>query len=261
MRGPGVECPERVDGKSSLFGATHWSVVLAAGQVESRRGQEALEMLCRTYWQPIFSWLRSSGYEHQDAQDLTQGFLAHLLRNNPFAGLSPDRGKFRSFLLKALQHYLRDHRDSALAAKRGSGVPPVPLEYASEDRFAVDAVSAETPEAAFDRRWALLLLDRAFHALRQEFVAMGKTEQFAELAPFLAKEGCAGEYASAASKLRVTAGAVAVAVHRLRVQYRDCIRNEIAQTVISPREVRQEMRYLLEVLCRNHALDRQAACN
>ncbi len=230
------------------FDETHWSVVLAAGQSDPQRRQEALEKLCGTYWQPIFVWIRCSGYDVPDAEDLTQGFFAHLLEGSCFSRLSADRGKFRSFLLRALQHFLADHRDHDNAAKRGKGTTCLPLDEISEDRYLDASSRAVAPEMAFDRRWALVLLDRAFVALQQEFQAAGKAEQFAELAVFLAAEGGANDYVSAASNLGTTSGAVAVAVHRLRSQYRDCIRREIAQTVDSPADAREEMRYLLEVL-------------
>ncbi|HEY5915429.1 MAG TPA: sigma-70 family RNA polymerase sigma factor [Verrucomicrobiae bacterium] len=234
------------------FSATHWSVVLAAGHGDAACRQQALETLCRTYWQPIYTWLRCSGHDVPDAQDLTQGFFAHLLAAGAFSGLGAEKGKFRSFLLKSLQHFLADERDRCGAAKRGSGSACLPLdEQAAEAHYLEEANSGRTPEASFDRRWALLLLDRAFLALQQEFLASGRTEQFTELAVFLAAEGGAQEYADAANRLRMTPGAVAVAVHRLRARYRDCIRGEIAQTVNSAAEAREEMRYLLEVLCRD----------
>jgi RNA polymerase sigma-70 factor (ECF subfamily) len=234
---------------SSWFGATHWSVVLAAGHADPARRQAALEILCRTYWEPLYVCLRGLGQDAEDAKDLTQAFLAHLLAADPFAKLSPDQGKFRSFLLKALKNFVADEHARATAAKRGGGQKPLPLDEESAERHYLQAVGVtRTPEAIFDRHWALTVLDRAFQALQQEFMAAGKAAQFAELSAFLSTEGGSEEYGAAAEKLELTVGAGAVAVHRMRRRYRECIRCEIAQTVHSAREVDEEMRYLLEVL-------------
>ncbi len=233
-----------------MFATTHWSVVLAAGQADAPRRRAALEILCRTYWKPLYAWLRSQGREALDAQDLTQAFFLHLLTGEPFVGLSPDKGKFRSFLLKALKNFLADEHDRATAAKRGGGQVVIPLDDENVERHYLEENNgSRTPEAVFDRQWGLTVLDSAFRALQQEYVAAGKTAQFKELSPFLSAGGGAAEYASAAASLGMTAGAVAVAVHRLRGRYGDCLRAEIAQTVRSPAELEEEMRYLLELVC------------
>ena len=245
-----MEHQERGEERSGWFAATHWSVVLAAGQADPARRQAALETLCRTYWEPLYAYLRSLGQDVHDAQDLTQSFLTQLLARDPFAELSPDKGKFRSFLLKGLKNFLLDQHDRATAAKRGGGQALLSLDEEAAERHHLEEFSAtRTPEATYDRRWALTLLNRAFTALQQEFLSSGKAAQFAELSVFLGSEGKAEDYAAVASRLQMTPGAVVVAVHRLRGRYRECIRAEIAQTVNSPREVDEEMSYLLEVLC------------
>ena len=236
--------------KSQWFAATHWSVVMAASHASPQQRAEALEILCRTYWEPLYAYLRSLGHDRDDAQDLTQAFFAHLMARNPFAALSPEKGKFRSFLLKSLQHFLADQRDHNTAAKRGGGHPLLPLEPDMAERYHADeSADARSPEAAFDRRWAVTLLNRAFAVLQQEFLAGDKAAQFVELSVFLAAEGNTDEYTTAGGKLQMTRGAVAVAVHRLRARYRECIRAEVARTLLAPGEVEDEMRYLLEVLC------------
>jgi RNA polymerase sigma-70 factor (ECF subfamily) len=236
--------------KSQWFPATHWSVVMAASQASPQQRAAALETLCRTYWEPLYAYLRSFGHDRDDAQDLTQAFFAHLMARNPFAALSPEKGKFRSFLLKSLQHFLADQRDHNVAAKRGGGQQLLPLETDMAERHhAQESSNAPSPEAAFDRRWAVTLLNRAFTALQQEFLAGDKAVRFVELSVFLAAEGNTDEYTAVASRLQMTSGAVAVAVHRLRARYGECIRAAVAQTVLAPAEVEDEMRYLLEVLC------------
>jgi DNA-directed RNA polymerase specialized sigma24 family protein len=224
---------------------------LAAGQASPSERAAALETLCRTYWEPLYAYLRSLGHDRDNAQDLTQSFLAHLVTRNPFAALRPEKGKFRSFLLKSLQHFLADQRDRNTAAKRGGGKPLLPLELEVAERLhASERPGSGSPETSFDRRWAVTLLHRAFAAVQAESLAGNKGSQFLELSVFLAAEGNTADYTAVAAKLRMTPGAVAVAVHRLRTRYRECIRAEVAQTVADPSEVAEEMRYLLEVLCR-----------
>jgi RNA polymerase sigma-70 factor (ECF subfamily) len=196
----------------------------------------------------VFVWLRRSGYGEADAEDLVQGFVAHLLEKNCFSRVSAGKGKFRSFLLKSLQHFLSDEQDRVSAIKRGRGSTIVPLEQVVEEGLVRQAATGVTPDAAFDHRWALRVLEQAFAALEREFLHRGKSDQFRELSAYLESEGGASEYALTATKLQMTPGAVAVAVHRLRAEYRDCIRHQIAETVNSPADAREEMNYLLEVL-------------
>ena len=232
------------------FAATHWSVVLAAGQAGDERRRQAIEALCATYWEPLYAYLRSMGQEAHDAEDLAQAFFAHLLGQNPFAQLSPAGGRFRSFLLKSLQHFVADQRDRARAVKRGGGRVLVSLDQELAERHHLDeAADAHPPEAAFERRWAITLLNRAFGALEREFRASGKAALFAELGVFLATEGRTDDYATVGTHLQMTPGAVAVAVHRLRQRYGELIRAEVAQTVPQPGDIEPEVHYLLELLC------------
>jgi RNA polymerase sigma factor (sigma-70 family) len=241
--------PEEPGG--ACFAATHWTVVLAAAERDSERRARALETLCRAYWEPLYGYIRRSGCSFHDAQDLTQAFFAHLLDGQRLAGLSPAKGKFRSFLLASLKNFLVDAHDHATAAKRGGGREPLLLDFeTAENRQAHDLAAASGTDHAFDRRWALIVLNSALARLRGEFGQAGKARQFEELSPFLSTEGTAEAYAAAAGRLTMTTGAVSVAVHRLRQRYRELIRAEIAHTVSGPSEVEEEMRYLLELLCR-----------
>jgi RNA polymerase sigma factor (sigma-70 family) len=233
------------------FEATHWSNVVAASQGESPRRNEALEKLCRTYWEPLYDFVRRMGYEVPEAQDATQSFFEHLLSGNRLQHVSPDKGKFRSFLLASLRNFLADQHDRANTAKRGSGQTTVPLDTElAEARLAQDPSPDCTAEHLFDRRWALVIVSQALDRLREEFAKAGKEQHFAELSVFLSREGNAEDYSAAARRLQLTDGAVPVAVHRLRLRYREAIRAGVANTVSSPAEVDGEMRYLLEVLCR-----------
>jgi DNA-directed RNA polymerase specialized sigma24 family protein len=231
------------------FTATHWSVVLAAGEADSPRRSAALEKLCSTYWQPIYAFIQGSGYGVHDAQDLTQDFLAHLLARNPFASLESSRGKFRSFLLVSLKNFLADEHAKARAAKRGGGQAVLSLDQEAIEAICQQDMNAGLPAwKLFDRRWAWAITDQALARLHEEFTATGKAELFARLQTFLSNEGTAAHYAAAAQDLGMTAGAAAVAVHRMRQRYRALVRREIAQTVTGPVELDEEMSYLVEVL-------------
>jgi RNA polymerase sigma-70 factor (ECF subfamily) len=231
-------------------------VVLAAGHTDPARRAEALEILCRTYWPPLYAYVRRLGHPPPDAQDLTQGFFAHLLSQHTLEGLSPERGKFRSFLLTALKNFLVNERVRAHRLKRGGGQPAFSLEEVSslddetaEARFLHDAAVTHTPECVYDRSWALTLQQRALVRLQDEFTTADKAETFTRLSEFLAHEGSGADYAKVAQALHMTPGAVAVAVHRLRLRYREIVRDEIRHTVAHPAQVDEEMRYLVEVLC------------
>ncbi len=235
----------------SWFVATHWTVVLAAGQAEQPRRAQALETLCRTYWEPLYAYLRYQGHSPPDAEDLTQAFLLHLVERGVFEQLRPEKGKFRTFLLKSLHNFVADARARAGAARRGGGQPLLSLDAEGAERhYAEAAAEAPSADALFDRRWAMTVLNGAFRRLQEEFLAKDKAQQLAELAVFLAAEGDGAQYQAAAQRLGMTSGAVSVAVSRLRERYRACIGAEIAHTVASLAEVDEEMRYLFDVLNR-----------
>jgi len=233
----------------ALFQTTHWSVVLDVEHEDSTRRQEALEKLCQTYWAPVYAFIRRSGRGVEDAQDLTQGFFAHLLEHNALHGLDPRKGKFRSLLLVVLRHFLTNEAKRAGAAKRGGGQAPFALEAGvAEDRFLLQTANPLSPEKLFDRNWALAVLDEAFGTLRGEFEQQGMSARFDRLKAFLWNEGSGEEYAKAGVDLGLTAAAVKTAVHRLRHRYGELLRQEVARTVASPFETEAEMRYLLDLL-------------
>ncbi|MBI2926231.1 MAG: sigma-70 family RNA polymerase sigma factor [Verrucomicrobia bacterium] len=230
------------------FATTQWSVVLAASADSAQRG-EALEQLCRTYWPPVYAYVRCRGHDSHTAQDLTQAFFASLLSRKSLEHLHPGQGKFRSFLVASVNHFLANERDRNHAAKRGGGQALLSLEdITAEDGPLMKLVSHDDPERALDRRWAVAVLNRALHELKTEFAKAGREAVFERLKRFLEEEVRPGDYRGLASDLGMTSGAVAVAVHRLRQRYRDLVRREIAQTVASPAEVEEEVRHLLAVL-------------
>ncbi len=227
------------------FRTTHWSVVLRAGQTGKPESAHALETLCQTYWYPIYVYVRRDGHDPHSAQDLTQEFFARLLRLNSLAAVGPQKGKFRTFLLASLKHFLADAWDAATAAKRGGGRPPVSLDEAgAEARYRLEPALDPAPDVAFDRRWVVALLERALANLRQEYAVIGKIPTFDALKIFLESPAADRDYESAGSALGMKPGAVAVAVHRLRQRYRDLVRAEIAHTVSSPQEMAEELRHL-----------------
>jgi RNA polymerase sigma-70 factor (ECF subfamily) len=236
-------------GHHGAFVTTHWSVVLAARRSDTTRAQTALARLCKAYWYPLYAYVRRRGHEAHDAQDLTQEFFARLLEQNWLAQADRERGRFRTFLLAALSHFLANEWDKARAKKRGGAVQIVPLQLDSaEMRYGQEPADPVTPEQCFERRWALALLDEVLNRLREEHMAAGTAEMFDALKPCLVGDRQAQPYAALATQLGVTEGAVKVAVHRLRQRYRQLLRKEIANTVAMPEEVNDEMHHLFAVL-------------
>ncbi|MBI4324111.1 MAG: sigma-70 family RNA polymerase sigma factor [Chloroflexi bacterium] len=230
------------------FRTTRWSVVLEARHSPDD-ASTALETLCRTYWYPLYAFVRRAGHDPHSAQDLTQEFFARFLAKNYLSDVSPEKGKFRSFLLAALKHFLADEWDKAQTAKRGGGQPLLSLDDATaEARYRLEPSHDLTPDKIFDRRWALTLLEQVLTRLEAEFVDDGKKEMFEELQVFLLGKQSAAPYAQAASRLGMTEGAVKVAAHRLRRRYRELLRLEIAHTVESAGEIEGELRDLLAAL-------------
>jgi DNA-directed RNA polymerase specialized sigma24 family protein len=227
------------------FRTTHWSMVLAAGQSESPQTAAAMEELCRDYWFPLYAYARRRGQSVHDAQDLTQEFFSRLVQHNTFAHLSREKGRFRSYLLSAFQYFMSGEWDRARAQKRGGGQPVISLDAAqAETRYGLEQATEASPERAFDRRWALTLMERAMVLLRGEFEAAGKGGQFEALKGFLSREAASAEYQSIAVRLSLSPSAVAVAVHRLRQRYGEMVRIQVAQTVATPADLEEELRYL-----------------
>lgn len=235
---------------SGSFASTHWSVVLLAGATPSPAAREALEKLCRAYWYPLYVFVRRQGHGPNEAQDLTQGFFAHLLADESLGRADPDKGRFRSFLIGALKHFLinewqREHRQ-----KRGGGCVTFSLEdEEAEARFAAEPADEWTPERAYDRRWAEALLEQVLEQLGREFADAGLTARFEALKVFLLAGPEPECYAAVAARLGLSESAAKSAIHRLRQRYGELIRAEIAQTVADPAEMEAEMRHLFSVLC------------
>lgn len=231
------------------FTTTHWSLVLAAGDYDSEVARDALARLCTAYWVPVFAFVRRQGYPVEDAQDLTQAFFARVLEKNDFAAADRSRGRFRTFLLTACQHFLSNERDRERALKRGGGSVPLSIDAATaEARYASAMAHEETPERLYERQWAMALLASVLRELGGEFAASGSERLFERLSPFLTFDAGGDPYASVAEELGMTVGAVKVAVHRLRKRYRNLLRARVADTVAAKEEVDDEIRHLLQSL-------------
>jgi RNA polymerase sigma factor (sigma-70 family) len=236
-------------GAAGLFVTTHWSVVQAAGDTELPQAREALEKLCRAYWYPLYAYIRRKGHEADAAQDLTQEFFARLIAKNYLSAADRHKGKFRSFLLGSLEHFLAREWSKARAQKRGGGQIVQSLDAENfENRYRAEPAHALTAEAIFERRWATTLLEQAMSRLRAESEERQKTELFGRLEPYLSGEKGEAPYASVAATLQMSEGAVKVAVHRLRQRYGELVREEIAHTVETPEEMEEELRHLFAVL-------------
>ena len=227
------------------FATTHWTVVLAAGRRSTPQSDRALEELCRTYWYPLYAYVRRQGHSKEDAEDLTQGFFARFLERNYLEGLSSEKGRFRAFLLAALKHFLANEYDRAGRQKRGGGVPALSLNWQdAEARYRIDPADQLSPDRLYDRAWAMTLLEQVIARLREECAAEGKAAAFDQLKPFLMFGKGDIPYAQAAASLCMNEGAARVAVHRLRGRYRELLRLEIAQTLSDPADLDEELRAL-----------------
>jgi RNA polymerase sigma factor (sigma-70 family) len=228
-----------------IFATTHWTVVLAAGRRHTPQSDRALEELCRTYWYPLYAYVRRRGHSKEDAEDLTQAFFARFLEKNYLQGLSAERGRFRAFLLASLKHFLANAWDKSQRVKRGGQVPHLSLDWHTADtQFQIATTTEASPDQAFDREWAVALLANVIERLRAECEAQGRGRQFAELKGFLTADQGALSQAEAARALGLEETAVRVAVHRLRKRYRRLLREDIARTLADPSQVEEEIRAL-----------------
>jgi DNA-directed RNA polymerase specialized sigma24 family protein len=224
------------------FATTRWTIVLAAGDSGTPQSTAALETLCRSYWFPLYAYVRRRGYGKHDAEDLTQGFFADLLGRHDIGKAGSERGKFRAFLLASLKHFLANERDRSQRLKRGGGKTHFPLDWQSADsQFRIAATAARSPDELFDREWAVAVLEKVLDRLRAEWEADGKAERFERMKGFLTVGKGEISYAGAAAELAVEEGALRVAVHRLRKRYRELLRNEVAQTLADPAMVEEEL--------------------
>ena len=235
--------------RAQWFITTHWSVVLNAADSSAPGAEEALEKLCRTYWDPLYAYVRREGNNPEDARDLTQAFFARFLEKDYLAQVAREKGRFRSFLLVALRHFLSDERDRARAIKRGGGKTILSLDaQEAEGHYLLEAAHDLTPEKIFERRWALTLLDRVVARLRDEYTAHGKADRFTELQTFLPGELATGTYSEAAARLGLAEGTIKWEVNQLRKRYRELLLAEIAHTVSRPDQIDDEARHLIAVL-------------
>lgn len=231
------------------FATTHWTMVLRATASDTTNARNALEQLCQIYWYPLYAHVRRRGHSVEDAQDLTQEFFARLLERQWLARADESKGRFRTFLLTALERFLANEWDKARALKRGGGRQFVPVQLdTAETRYGVEPADQRTPEQAFEYRWAVTLLEEVLKGLEAEFRREGEAELFAALRPCLVGDRASQPYADLAAKLGMSESAVKVAVHRLRQRYRARLRAEVANTVLAPAEVDEEMRHLFNVL-------------
>ena len=233
---------------SASFPTTQWSAVLAAGSGSAPGADEALGQLCRKYWYPLYVYVRRRGCQPADAADLTQEFFARLLEKNYLGLADPQRGRFRSFLLASLRHFLDEEWGRVRAAKRGGGRRMVPFELEqAEDRYRREPADDLTPERAYERRWVVTLLSQVMDLLHSQYAAAGKDALFEALQTFVWGSDTSLSYADVAAQLAMTEGAVKTAVYRLRGRYRQVLCGEIAQTVADPADVDDEVRRLFAV--------------
>lgn len=235
--------------RPDYFVTTRWTLVVSAGRTPSPDSEQALAELCQTYWYPLYAYIRRQGRTREDAEDLVQAFFARFLERNYLVGLSAERGRFRAFLLASLKHFLANEWDHSQRQKRGGGVDHVSLDWQSADqRFHLEPAAPDNPERAFDREWALALLERVIQRLERECDAAGKDRLFRQAKGFLTVGSGSIPHAEAAAAVGLDEGAFRVAVHRLRKRYRELLREEIAQTLTDPSQVEEELGSLLAAL-------------
>jgi RNA polymerase sigma factor (sigma-70 family) len=223
------------------FPTTRLSLVLAAAGGPGSQQDEALAELCRTYWQPLYAFVRRRGYSHEEAQDLTQSFIARILEKKVLRQFQQGRGRFRSFVLASLKNFLANDWDAEHAEKRGGAARQVPISQ-------IELQDEATPEKIFEKQWALALLNRVLAKMQQEFRQEAEGERFARLSRCLLGDGAPARYREIGRQMDMSEGAVKVAVHRLRRRFHEMLREEISLTVTEERDISEEIRYLLAAL-------------
>jgi RNA polymerase sigma factor (sigma-70 family) len=232
----------------AAFTTTHWSVVLEA-QGESPAAHEALEKLCRTYWRPIYAFLRRQGVSPEEAEDITQGFFAQLLERRKFSAVRKEKGRLRSYLLGALKYFLADEHRRAMAIKRGEGQRLIPLEdLRTDERIDVEPADSMTAEMIYERRWALTVLEQVLDRLKNEYRTAGNAALFDSLKQLLPDEPGSPSQAEIAAQLGMTENALRQAFYRFRQRYQSLLREEIAHTVATPGDIEDELRHLIAVI-------------
>ncbi len=223
--------------------------MLQAGAGASVEGQEALAKLCQSYWTPLYAYVRRQGYSPEDARDLTQEFFCRFLRGDSLTGITPAAGKFRSFLLACLKHFLSNERERGRAQRRGGGIPAIPLGAGdAETRYSAEPADSLTPDVLFDRQWAFTIIERALEALRRELAGRDKGFAFEDLEGFLPRGQGRVSRSELAAKHGTGLNAVDVAIHRVRQRFGALLRREVTQTVSSASQVDEEIRHLIAII-------------
>jgi RNA polymerase sigma-70 factor (ECF subfamily) len=249
MAGDGEHLDEVTPAKQAQFTTTHWSVVLAAGQDSSPAAREALERLCRTYWYPLYAYARRQGCGPEDAEDLTQEFFARLLAHRDLESVRREKGRFRSYLMVSLKHFLINEWKRNRTGKRGGRHIFIPLDQAlAEDFYSREPADTQTAEKIFERRWATTTLEHILILLEKEYAASGRARQYGCLKGFLSDEKNPRTQSEIAVELGISEGAVKQAVHRMRQRYRELLREQIAHTVAAAGDVEDELRHLIAAL-------------
>ena len=246
-----IDCVPKIMLKAATSGfqTTRWTLIKVAGASPTTDSRDALATLCQTYWRPVYAFIRRKGHDPETSQDLTQGFFTLLVEKNYLLDADRQRGRFRSFLLIAVKHFLANEWDREHAQKRGGGREPISIDTVEAESWYLPAMVEEaTPESLFQRRWALSLLEHVMARLRAEFALAGKAEQFEKLSVFLNQDAGETRYKELADEMGLSTGALRMSVHRLRRTYRRLLREEIAQTVSTPEETDEEIRFLLSTL-------------
>lgn len=245
------EIPSEARSVSGKFQTTNWSAVLAAGDTSVPGAREALEKLCRTYWYPLYAFVRCSGRPAEEAQDLTQSFFAYILQSRLISKADPEVGRFRSFLLASLKHFLAHEQERAAALKRGGGTLFLSFDQLDpEQRCALEPADPATPDQIYDRRWAMQQVENALAHLKADYDSSGRGALFDLLKDYIWGEKNTLTLGEIASRLDLTEEAVKKSVQRMRQRFRDCLRAEIAQTVATPEQIDDELRHLRAALAR-----------
>ncbi len=235
--------------KEGQFAATHWSVVMTAGQSDLPQAAEALEKLCLTYWYPLYAFVRRQGHSPEDAEDLTQQFFLRLVEKNYLAKADRDRGKFRTFLLGSLKNFLINEWKRADRLKRGGDLTFISFDaHEAEKRYAAGPIDNASPSVAYERQWADAMIEQVLAHLRSEYAKGDKAQLFAALKGFIWGDPISASYAEIGKQMKLAEGTVKVAVHRLRQRFREVLRSEVAHTVAQPEDVDEELRHLIAVL-------------
>ncbi len=244
-----MSSPERLPGshvpRAGVFATTHWSVVVRAGDSQSPESLSAMERLCRTYWYPLYAFVRRRGNSHEDASDLTQAFFAKFLEKRYLRSVDSNLGKFRTFLLTSMTHFLANEWDKSQAQRRGGGAPIVSLEdSAADQRYQLEPTDRVTPETLFERRWAQTVMGVVLVRLSTET----DSKRFEILKAFLLEDKGAVSYEAASAELGLSVAAITSAIHRMRARFRALLIEEVGHTVEKPGDVKDELRHLLSAL-------------